>query len=297
MGRAPDREEDRQGQSCEVGVMWCPPGYTSLHDVVEFAVEAEDIFIARYKLISHFLNGSLADLESSEGFSEEIEQLERMVLSDSEIRLVVSGARMFSAWLLAATLRKFRPLVCSPVGITLRPSRQVFEHYSGLDRILWSEAGESLKMRQKLARNAFEEFSSSEPYRDFLYLDVSTGIIRRTESSIDEIGEPNLLNDLIENFEGWSVCFETEGLPTDVVGLIDSVDPELVKYWKGAETFQGGKSGIHQFIYKCLIESYPDGKTESWGAVENAVGYSRRSINRALDALGKQEWRTSGGQQ
>lgn len=80
-------------------------------------------------------------------------------------------------------------------------------------------------------------------------------------------------------YRGWAVAVKE----ADARSVLD--------YIRGDGLAQGGNAeGKEAYIFDCFRKAFPDGKGKTpWREVEKRVGYSRRSIGRALKAFGAQK--------
>lgn len=93
---------------------------------------------------------------------------------------------------------------------------------------------------------------------------------------------------VLDKFNGWAICISNDQAEK-------LVDYFIARAGSGNKEEDEEKEGSHSFIYQCILETFPNGKTAKWEDVVKQVGYSRRSINRALDAHGGREWWAGAG--
>jgi hypothetical protein len=210
---------------------------------------------------------------------------------------------LMELWVLANFMDLYDAVLCSPIGTTLRCPPLIKAHGDAFDWWSWPLSGE--KFSQGEAHGYFEGFRAkmfgiSDAVTRFVAVDYATGGIQLKANtlrllSLSSYGHGmsdedcrRFIAEQIRPIVGWSICWNAEVFPDterelfESLGFIDldwtDIDSNIPKKAKSA----GNKN-----ILECVVAAYPDGKgTAIWEEVEAKVGYSRRSISRALRANG-----------
>lgn len=210
-------------------------------------------------------------------------------------------------YFLAKLLELHPPVLCSPTGTIMRVSEQFFIHADRLDWIYLR-----LPIDEMPELSGYFEFSKKIGFngmsvrRRYCFVDAEFGTIKIKNNShtlfdycshlTDDRGREMV--DVINNFSGWSLCWKEEDLPS-WLDLVKLIFPDSNNVW-GWESYFNDNYDIHenssQRILSDVLQAYPSGKTDKWEIVEKKVGYARRSIERALDATGRKDWKLAGGQ-
>lgn len=155
------------------------------------------------------------------------------------------------------------------------------------------------------------KFRISDANDRFCAIDYPSGTIRLKPNSArlfelssyghgcdyDEV--KRFIDEQVRPVLGWAVCWN----PTD----IPEVESEILKGlgfadldWNAIdfETAEVGAIKIpHESVLDCVLQAFPEGKQNAtWAVVEKEVGYSRRSIVRALKQNDRWASWSQGGQ-
>lgn len=269
--------------------MWCPEGYSTLHEIVPILDELSDIYSDRLVTESF---GPVPAVGSDEYLPEEFWpdfwQLRAMLNSPSEIGLLASEIELFHAWAVAQLLYVTNPFVSSPDGVIMRVSEVLYEHSLRLERFDWGERGHDIHLRRALLDVAFIN-PERRPLDGFRGFTLPSGIVSAPSTEAMADGDKDPLRTIQGHFSGWAICIKDREAPVDVQNLATLIGFDL-------STKDRQNPDRLQHIYACLIEAYPSGKTDDWGTVQKRVGYSRRSINRALELHDPDKKWAAGGQ-
>lgn len=269
--------------------MWCPEGYSTLHEISPILDELSDIYSDR--LMSEDF-GPIPVVGSEEYLPEEFWpdfwQLHTMQNSFSEIKLLTSEIELFHAWAVARMLDAISPLVSSPDGVVMRASTVLYENRFRLELFDWGNRGCDMNLRRALLDAAFIN-PARRPLDWFRGFTLPRGIISSPTAEALTDGGTNFLSEVQGHFSGWAICFKDPEAPTDVQDLATLIGFDL-----SSNDRQSPDRLRH--IFDCLVQAYPSGKTDAWETVQKKVGYSRRSINRALDLHDPSKKWAQGGQ-
>ncbi len=140
---------------------------------------------------------------------------------------------------------------------------------------------------------------SDEPFNRFCIVDSNTGTIKvkkETPSLIEKFvlwkEDISEIIEAVAPYSGSAIFWDKNLIPNRSDELLNKLDvPEAQWITKALDQGKATNEGLIKpslkHIYDCFMQAYPDGKTESWSVVEEKVGYSRRSINRALKEYGQ----------
>lgn len=279
--------------------MWCPEGYVSLLDLSDLFDSVADDYLAKRNVRFSQVTASNGEDDFPDDLQEEhyadFLQLQNMLGDNGEFFLALAKARTFYAWVIASALKKLKPRVCSPSGKIMVLAEDIFKHESDIGGCRWNDALTAPEIREVLFRHAYS-FNRRDPIAGFLGFYYPTGIIKEYDDSTLTRWHHSTRFDVLhlqKHFAGWAICFEESNVPKDQQALV-----ELIEYSDETKQFVREPSPADplKFVHECVMQAYPDGKDEAWDEVKKKIGYSRRTIVRALKKYGGHDWWAAGGQ-
>lgn len=262
--------------------MFAPQGFVPFSMLIPYFDEAEDIFFGCNEVVN-FAWSQRADFEIEEEFREDYWQLANMLCSPGEMNRYAAYANAFRTWVIGSYLLTTPVFACSANGSVVRVDNRLFDDDLGISRSHWRHRYDPGSRIHKIV---YDELYRSEPegpnqLESFPFLDIETGMIE-SSSFINQLDQyPNRLRSFITvatELSGRSVCFLESDAPRDVQGLLESCRVDFLFPNGDDDHF----SADYDHIYEAMLQAYPNGKSDSWTAVEKKVGYSRRSMERAM---------------
>lgn len=293
--------------------MFTPEGYWSWSETVEAASEwtlqivsaslAPEITIERVDQAPHECRQVLLEkLVSS-----------KKVENQKEARFAMD---LMELWLLANFMDTFEAVLCSPEGRTLRCPPLIKAHGDAFDWWLWPLSRD--KMENGEANGYFQahrlgRFHIGDAQARFCAIDFETGSIRLKPNTLSLLNTASygyfetqddarrFIDEQIRPIVGWSICWNADEIPETRKELFDSLGFSDFN-WSSFDTNEArnqssAKAGKN--ILECVMAAFPEGKGNmTWPEVEAIVGYSRRSIVRALKQDGQHsKWASTGQRQ
>lgn len=277
--------------------MFTPEGYWSWDEVVTASVQwTHDLIIVKYcqSLIDQMESASswettrkINELLVEQGFVENIDQA----------RFAIEVAHL---WVLANFLDVYDAVLCSPAGVKMRCPPILKAHGDALDWWSWPLSRKPFGTSESSGYlNFFKNgnFRITDANDRFCAIDYLSGTVRLKPNSVRlfelssyghgcDYGEVTRFIDAqVRPVLGWAVCWnpvdipETESEILKGLGFTD-LDWDAIDY---EQVEMGAKKTPHAIVLECVLEAFPNGKGDAtWAIVEKAVGYSRRSVVRAL---------------
>lgn len=277
--------------------MYTPEGYWSWDEICIAAFEwTEDLAIATKfpDVITHFANKRPWNVQQilckklvEDGFAESAEE-SRFALEICEL------------WILANFLDTFDVIVCSPAGTTMRCPPAITAHGDALDWWVWPLSHPKFGNAESHGYLEFYRkghFRVADARKRFCAIDYLSGRIKLKPNSVrlfwgsshghgpSEEEARTFIEDQVRPFVGWSICVNPKDLPDTRAELFSALgfgDVDWEAFGVDQST-DAEKANRHRNVLECVLSAYPNGKDKAtWEAVEREVGYSRRSIVRAL---------------
>lgn len=208
--------------------------------------------------------------------------------------------------LLATLFEMAPPLICSTQGQVLSVNESLFIHADRLDWIYvrWPiDRMSEFSTYFRLSRE--HSFNGAAIRQRYCFLDLIRGTIAvknnsksllRSFTATDTEWE-NALASSAEAFRGWSLCWLDTDLPSSTE-LLQRTFPDNDDKWDWTSFFQDegqAKTSASERVLSELLEAFPNGKGKNtWSVVQKKVGYDRRTIERALAATGRKDWKGPG---
>ena len=216
---------------------------------------------------------------------------------------------LLELWVLANFMDSHEAVLCSPDGRTLRCPPLIKAHGDAFDWWIWPLSKEKMSHGEAVRYfEAFREgiFHIGHAQERFCAIDYETGTIRLKPNTVNLLwsasyghcaSEADILRfieDHIRPIVGWSICWNPEDIPDtkmEVFGNLGFGDLNW-EAQNGSKAKRQTDTTNQKHIIDCLATAFPDGKgSATWSTVEKKVGYSRRSIVRALKQNGQySEW-------
>ncbi|WP_306132234.1 hypothetical protein [Roseivivax marinus] len=277
--------------------MYTPEGYYSFHDLRELAPKWTDTICFRGKLC--------APPEQETPKRREI--VNRLVASGyAESPLEAEFClEICELWLVANILDLYDVTLCSPAGVRMRCPKALTAHGDAFDWWLWPLGGQKFGSGESCSYLYFfrhGNFRAKDAWARFPAINTEKGVVAlaansRTLFSGTSYGHgpdeniDTFIDEQVRPYLGWGLCFNPNDLPDHeeelfaAFGLPNSLEPD-------AETNNKKSTSAHKDVMSCIRQAYPYGKGAAvWETVEAKVGYSRRSIVRALRHHGQyEEW-------
>jgi hypothetical protein len=222
---------------------------------------------------------------------------------------------LLELWILANFMDTYDAVLCSPEAKTLRCPPLISAHGDALDWWLWPLSKEKISNGE--AHRYFEAFRAGKFHIQdarsrFCAIDFETGDVKLKPNSVSLLNSASygfsdseesnrFIDEQIRPLIGWSLCWNDDVIPETRTELYSSLGFGDLD-WSAFDD-DGSKSRTSamagQNILDCVMTAYPNGKgTVTWQDVEVKVGYSRRSIMRALKQNGQHStWATTGQSQ
>lgn len=251
--------------------------------------------------------------------SYEIDQLIHQKLLDegfAENRAELNFAlRVCELWVLANFLDTFDTVLCSPSGRTMRCHPPIKAHGDAFDWWTWPLSQKKFGVTESTGyldyfRNS--NFQIADAKDRFCAIDYVTGQIKLKPNSVQLFLQSSyghgpsdndarrFIEEQVRPFIGWSICWNPKDIPktkSEIYSEIGFQDVDWATFEASIRTSKIAKDTQHQSVMECLLSAYPNGKGKAtWETVELKVGYSRRSIVRALKQNGLWEDWAEGGQ-
>lgn len=219
---------------------------------------------------------------------------------------------LLELWLLANFMDTFDAVLCSPDGRTLQCPPIIKAHGDAFD--WWSWPLSSEKIQNGEAHGYFDNFRNGKfniwhARSRFCALNYHTGIIELKPNTVGLLSSASythgdnsaellqFIDAHIRPLVGWSICWNPEDIPETTQELYESLGFGSLNWEAFADNSKVGKPKLppHQNILDCVLAALPDGKVDlTWKEVVAKVGYSRRSIRRALEYYDRySDWATS----
>lgn len=284
--------------------MFCPEGYIHWGDFLGMTEYWAETVIAAENLVQ--LGEDPTKASDDRGRASvlhkafpEILGVDGMVGNFDEAQFVYE---LFHTWIIANFIQNHLPVMCSPTGTILKTNWWISRHADQLDWCHWSwPPQKNLSFLRYFDNYRRGNFNGKDIDARFPCLDPSTGVIvtkNNSESLLglalnaDENSESvhRIFEQCIKPFAGWSLCWKAEELPKTLEQVFDELGI-ISESWRSilGDTPSSTKSGFASkgmaYTLSCVLDAFPDGKgNATWAEVENRVGYSRRSILRAIKA-------------
>ncbi|MCE8539802.1 hypothetical protein KBY27_20260 [Ruegeria pomeroyi] len=208
-----------------------------------------------------------------------------------EYRLAYAKSTLLQNWLIDDVLF-FQPVPIYAYyadGRLLRVSRQVFFSNNNISRYRFEDHYED---ELETYTHSLYGWSISPQY-GFIDTDVWQIVAGDEPQFSDRVANlsftADFLREKIRPFQGGFLCLSASDA--------DACFQHMQTAHKDDDTRDDKKHASSDNIVRCLLEAFPDGKaSETWENVERVVGYSRRSIIRALDSREMRWWASGGGQ-
>jgi hypothetical protein len=271
--------------------MFTPEGYWSWHDTVRAASDWT-LEIVATTLAPEV---TVDQLDSAPHKCKEI--IYEKLITTKRVE-TLSEARfsfdLLELWVLANFMDTYEAVLCSPTGRTLRCPPLISAHGDAFDWWVWPLSNE--KMSDGEASGYFKAFQANifhigHARQRFCAIDYETGDIRLKANTVHLLasasyghsetkeGTLRFIDEQIRPIVGWSICWNPEEIPETRFELFEALGFGDLDFAKKRE--RDTSSGVH--ILECTLAAFPDGKGNvTWSNVEAKVGYSRRSIVRAL---------------
>jgi hypothetical protein len=294
--------------------VFTPEGYWSWTDMCSAVVEwSREIAIAQR------LPSMAQELTAMSGWDAENALYQKLIEDgfvdnrhEAQFALDVSAL-----WLLANFLDTYETLLCSPSGTVMRCPPMLAAHGDAFE--WWSWPLDQQKFGKSESSSYLDffrhgKFRILDAQARFCAIDHLSGIIKLKPNSIDlfsrssyghgpEKNEIQLFIDQqVRPFVGWSICWSPDDIPETQREVFGSLGIQNID-WERIEDHSFDKSKASQNsasnVIDCVIAAFPDGKGDvTWPDVEAKVGYSRRSILRALKQNGlHSKWAKPGQEQ
>ncbi|SEK68472.1 hypothetical protein SAMN05444413_1032 [Roseivivax marinus] len=282
--------------------MYTPEGYYSFDDLCKYAPSWTDTICFRKKL-------SAAPGSETPHRRDIIKRLvsDGFAASFSEAEFCLE---ICDLWLVANILDVFEVTLCSKSGVRMRCPKPLTAHGDAFD--WWSWPLDSQKFGQSETHSYLHfyrdgNFRARDAWARFPAIDVDSGVIALKANSRNLFtgssyghGDEEIAEFFIEKharpYLGWGICISPYELPEfeeelfGALGFFASSDD-------GYKTSHTKPASTHQAVMSCVEQAFPDGKGKAtWADVEAKVGYSRRTIVRALRQRGLYEDWTARGQ-
>ncbi len=293
--------------------MFTPEGYWSFTEIQEAACSwANDLVIA-----SAFPS-LIAETEDLNAWKVEQVLHQKLVADEyvenaAEARFALQVSQL---WVLANVLDTFDAVLCSPTGMTMRCPPPICAHGDALDWWTWPLAGPKFGTGEAYGYLEYFRqgtFSISDAMARFCVIDADSGLIKLKPNSIrlcnlssyghgaDEKTIRTFINEQVRPIIGWSICWNPADIPKtkgEIYTSLGFTDINWGEFENGNVKSQSiADSG--KYILECIETAFPKGKGDTtWPDVEAKVGYSRRSIIRALKQNGlHSKWAKTGQRQ
>ncbi|QJF51976.1 hypothetical protein [Roseobacter ponti] len=277
--------------------MFSPEGYWSWDEIVTASAQwTRDLIIAKN------CPSLLSEKEASSNWETE-RKIQDILVEDgfvetaSHVRFAVDVAHL---WLLANFLDVHDAVLCSPEGVRMRCPPIMKAHGDALDWWSWPLSSKPFGRAETWAYlNYFTKgnFRITDAQSRFCAIDYLSGTIQLKPNSknlllgssyghgCEEIYVEKFIDVQLRPVLGWAVCWNPSDLPETESEIFQSLGFSDLDW--NAIDFDGGNltaSPPHQQnILDCILAVFPEGKQgATWAVVESKVGYSRRSIVRAL---------------
>lgn len=295
--------------------MFTPEGYWSWQEIVEEAsswtlqivaasiapeLTAERLEKAPYKCEDLLLKRLVS--------SKQVENI-------SEARFTMD---LLKLWVLANCLDRYDAVLCSPDGRTLRCPPILKAHGDAFDWWVWPLSKEKISNGEPYGY--FEAFRSGkfhieDAHARFCAIDYDTGTIRLKPNTVRLLWSASyghngfdthedtlhFIDEQIRPIIGWSICWNDNDVPETTKELFEELGFGDLD-WTAIEKSEtnpkpAAKNGTN--VLECIMTAFPNGKGDvTWPDVEAKVGYSRRSIVRALKQNGlHSKWANTGQEQ
>ncbi|AVW93015.1 hypothetical protein [Celeribacter baekdonensis] len=207
---------------------------------------------------------------------------------------------------LAKLLAAYPATLYSPTGNKMKVSEHFFYHGDGLDWVALQFPLDEQSELENLFRLAAKNRLTHAALADrFCFINPMFGTIEiknNSETLCQDFGDSprdrNKLITLVSEFKGWSLFWNDDELPTPLEWA-NRLFPSREFDWKWDEFFSHDttkQSRLEQVLDE-VLQVYPNGKTDSWELVDKRTGHSRRQIMRALEALGRLDWKDRSGRE
>lgn len=278
--------------------MWCPVGYVAFSDAL---AQIEDLaFFAYLKLTGQKDDQSVFRLAQAE------EMVRSGLVEDGRNAALVR--ELMVEMLLARLIESWPPLACSAGGNLMRVDDVFFTHADRLDWIYINWPMDKMsEFSSYMTYHTDGNFTGLSVRRRYCFIDAEHGMIciKNNSATLFEGASPNMgetgdkMVAIVKNFAGWALCWKEEDLPKSHE-LLERTFPakDTSDFWRLACDAQPADSQRgDELVLSMVLQAYPDGKSASWEEVCRRVGYSRRSIERALAATGRKDWKYQGAQE
>lgn len=205
---------------------------------------------------------------------------------------------LLQVWMLCQFIEQFEPVLAKPTSETFRCAYPICLHRDRLDWCIWDWPPSQIsEFKRYFEYSRAGQFGRAEILARFCVIEPATGIVTQKNGSIEALDiamhadarRPNEWFDYVRPFLGWSVCWREEVFTYELADFLENaglIDEALWARGAGQSTLAYSESASEVNavnVVNCMIESFPDGKGRAtWSDVEARVGYSRRTIVRAV---------------
>jgi len=286
--------------------MFTPEGYWSWTETVE-AVSDWTL-----EIVAASLAPELTEEQLEESPSKCRQVLHKRLVSSRQVENLKEAQfamGLLELWILANYMDTFDAVLCSPDCKILRCPPLIKAHGDAFDWWVWPLSKEKISNGEahgyfKAFRNGI--FSIVDAQARFCTIDYDTGTVRLKPNTVSllntasygfnqEEGETQrFIDEQIRPIVGWSICWNENEIPETRKDLFDSLGFSDLQWDTLGKSEAKRKSTTSTF--ECVMAAFPDGKGyATWSEVEAKVGYSRRSILRALKQNGlHSKWAKTG---
>lgn len=235
----------------------------------------------------------------------------RYAQNETEAQFALEVAEL---WVLANFLDTFEVVSCSPEGMKMRCPPIICAHGDALD---WWQWPLYLEKFGKGETSGYLEYFRTGKFRisdakaRFWAIDYDKGLIRLKVNSArlfytssyghnaDLEDATSFMDEQVRRYIGWSVCWNPAEVPETTAEIFQEMGFHDIE-WTHLSVDRSRVNDVpktYANVLECVLAAYPEGKTgANWKQVEQKVGYSRRSIVRALKQNGRWADWASGGQ-
>lgn len=212
---------------------------------------------------------------------------------------------LIELWLLANFMDTYEAVLCSPEGRTLRCPPLIKSHGDAFEWWVWPLSKKKISDDEASSYFAALQkgvFNIGHAQARFCAIDFETGTICLKPNTVrliwgsayghtaSEQETIRFIEQQIRPIVGWSICWNPDEIPDSKIELYNSlgfVDLD----WEGlgdTQPKQQARKDKGKHVLDCVTSAFPQGKgNATWATVESKVGYSRRSITRALKQSGR----------
>lgn len=275
--------------------MFCPDGYFHWGEMLEQVGYWSDTSLIADALVANERDPSLA-------FSTYPRALISLVPEIVDLKTFEFLLGLKRSWAVANYMQQNIPYLCSPTGAVLRGNWWTGRHADKLDWCGWqwppNEMSEFSSYFEFFEKGSFDAQSI---WLRFPCIDHELGLVKLKVNSLqllmsaldlhgseEESQAKRILETCFRPFEGWALCWKTEILPKTLgdalhdLGLVSDSWSYLLDSETAGSASGPQKSGVERCRDE-VLSAFPDGKgSNTWSQIEDASGWSRRQINRAV---------------